>query len=41
MIRGKPIDPKKENYIHVAGFVFLILLMIFVSYFDVLRLFKK
>lgn len=41
MIRGKPIDPKKENFIHVAGFVFLILLMIFVSYFDVLRLFKK
>ncbi|AEE14350.1 membrane-associated zinc metalloprotease [Thermodesulfobium narugense DSM 14796] len=41
VLRGKPIDPKKENFIHVAGFVFLILLMIFVSYFDILRIFKR
>ncbi|AWB10053.1 regulator of sigma E protease [Thermodesulfobium acidiphilum] len=41
VLRGKPIDPKKENFIHVAGFVFLILLMIFISYFDILRIFKR
>ncbi|WP_448589467.1 RIP metalloprotease RseP [Thermodesulfobium sp.] len=41
IIRGKPVDPKKENLIHVAGFIFLILLMIFVSYFDILRIFKR
>jgi regulator of sigma E protease len=37
-LRGKPLDPEKEGFIHFLGFVFLILLMIFVTYKDVLKL---
>ena len=39
-IKGKPIDPKVENIIHAVGFVILMLLMLFVTYNDILRLFK-
>ncbi|EOD00614.1 RIP metalloprotease RseP [Caldisalinibacter kiritimatiensis] len=38
LFRGKPIDPEKEGFIHFVGFVFLILLMIFVTYKDIIRL---
>jgi|LSQX01.2.fsa_nt_gb regulator of sigma E protease len=38
-IRGKPIDPKKEGFIHFVGFTFLILLMIFIAFQDIRRLF--
>ena len=37
VIRGKAIDPKKEGVIHFIGFVLLILLMITVTYTDVIR----
>lgn len=37
-IRGKPIDPKKEGFIHFIGFTFLILLMIFIAFQDITRL---
>ncbi len=37
-VRGKPVDPNKENVIHLIGFALLILLMIFITYNDVTRL---
>lgn len=37
-VRGKPIDPKKEGYIHLIGFVILILLMVLVTVKDVGKL---
>ncbi len=37
-IRKRPVDPKKENFIHFIGFSLLILLMIAVTYKDIIRL---
>lgn len=37
-IRGRPVDPKKESFVHFVGFTVLILLMIFIAYRDVIRL---
>lgn len=37
-IRGKKIDPKKENLIYVVGFALLITLAIVVTYQDIVRL---
>ncbi len=37
MVRGKPIDPEKEGFIHFIGFVLLIALMIVVTYSDIIR----
>lgn len=39
-IKGKPINPKVENMIHSIGFILLMLLMIIISYNDIIRLFK-
>lgn len=39
-IKGKKIDPRVENIIHSVGFIFLIILMVIVTYHDILRLFK-
>lgn len=38
-IKGKAIDQKLEHAIHAAGFVFLILLMILVTWKDIARIF--
>lgn len=38
-VRGKPIDPQKEGFIHLVGFTLLILLMIFIAFQDVTRFF--
>lgn len=38
LVRGKPIDPEKENFIHTIGFIFLIGLMLIVTYKDLFRL---
>lgn len=38
LIRGKPLDPEKEGVVHFIGFVFLMALMIFISYNDLNRL---
>lgn len=38
LVRGKPLDPEKEGIIHFIGFVFLIALMLFISYNDINRL---
>lgn len=37
-LRGRPLEPEKENFIHFLGFVFLILLMLVVTYNDIARL---
>jgi regulator of sigma E protease len=37
---GRKIAPQKEGYIHFLGIMALFALMIFISYFDVLRLFS-
>lgn len=37
-LRGRPIDPHRENFIHFVGFALLILLSIVVAYRDILRL---
>lgn len=34
---GKPVTPKIENAIHAAGFTLLILLILFITYFDIVR----
>lgn len=38
IIRGKKIDPNKEGYVHMTGMIFLLALMIFITYKDILRL---
>lgn len=38
-IRGKPVDPVKENFIHLVGFGLLLLLMVVITYNDILHLF--
>ena len=40
-IRRKPIPPEKEGMVHLAGMALLFLLMIAVTFQDVLRLFQK
>ncbi len=37
-IRGKPVKPQYEGYVHFAGFVLLMLLMVVVTYNDIARL---
>ena len=39
MVFRKPIPPEKEGWVHAAGFVLLILLMIYVTFQDIVRLF--
>lgn len=41
LICGKPVPPKYEGYVHVAGFVLLMALMIFVTYNDIVKLIIK
>ena len=40
-IRGKKISPRTENIIHSIGFYLLMLLMILVTYNDIIRIFNK
>lgn len=37
-IRRKPVDRTKEGYVHFAGFVLLMLFMIFVMYHDIIKI---
>lgn len=37
---GKRIDPEKEGLVHLIGMIVLLSLMVFVTYFDVLRVFS-
>lgn len=36
-LRGKRIDPEKEGFIHFVGFALLILLVLFITYQDLIR----
>ena len=38
-VRGKPIPPEKEGMVHFAGFVALMVLMVFVMYNDIIKIF--
>lgn len=40
-LRRKPLNPEKENLIHLAGFVLLIALMLVITYQDIVRIFSK
>ncbi|ACL69531.1 RIP metalloprotease RseP [Halothermothrix orenii] len=37
VVRGKPVDPEKEGFVHLIGFVLLMVLMVFVIYKDIMR----
>lgn len=37
LVRRRPLDPQKENLVHLVGFALLISLMVFVMYRDILR----
>lgn len=39
LVRGKPIPPEKEGMVHLAGFAFLMLVMILVLFNDISRFF--
>ena len=39
LIRGKPVNPKYEGYVHAIGIVLLMGLMLFVTYNDIVRIF--
>ena len=38
LVRGKPIDPNKEGFIHFVGFILLISLMLIVTYKDIIKI---
>lgn len=38
LIRGKPVNPERENLIHFVGIIFLLGLMLVVTYKDLLRI---
>ncbi len=37
-IRGIPIDPSKENFIHLVGLALLLLLMVVITYHDIIHM---
>ncbi|EFM13096.1 membrane-associated zinc metalloprotease [Paenibacillus curdlanolyticus YK9] len=39
-VRGKPLDPNRESLVHFIGFAMIMLLMVVVTYNDILRLFR-
>ncbi|WP_442600910.1 RIP metalloprotease RseP [Paenibacillus sp. KN14-4R] len=40
-VRGKPVDPSRESLVHFVGFALLMLLMVVVTYNDIVRLIKS
>lgn len=38
-VRGTPIDPSKENFIHLVGLAMLLLLMVVITYQDIVKMF--
>lgn len=40
-IKGSPVNQKVENVIHSVGFLLLMLLMVFITYNDIVRIFVK
>lgn len=39
-VRGKPVNPAKENFVHLIGFMLLMGLMILITYKDLARIFS-
>lgn len=39
-VRGKPINPKYEGYVHLAGMVLLLTLMVFITFNDITKLIR-
>lgn len=37
-VRGRPVNPSKENFVHLVGFVLLMVLMVLITYKDILKL---
>ncbi|ADG82223.1 RIP metalloprotease RseP [Thermincola potens] len=37
-LRGRPVDPSKENFIHLVGLSLLLLLMVVITYKDILHI---
>lgn len=40
VIRGKPVPPEKEGFVHAAGLLLFFLLMLFVMYNDIMRIIR-
>lgn len=40
-LRGKPINPERQNFVNLIGFVFLLALMLAVTYQDIVKLFAN
>lgn len=40
MVRGKPIPPEREGMVHMVGLLLLLLLIVFITYQDITRLFQ-
>lgn len=40
MVRRKPVKPEYEGYVHFAGIVILMLFMVFITYQDIIKLFR-
>lgn len=40
VFRGKPVSPEKEGMVHLAGMVAFLILMVFVMYNDIMRIFR-
>lgn len=38
-VRGKPVDPSKESLVHFVGFALLMVLILFITYNDIQRVF--
>ncbi|MDI6895058.1 MAG: RIP metalloprotease RseP [Bacillota bacterium] len=38
VVRGKPVDPARENLVHLVGFALLMLLFLVITYMDLARL---
>jgi len=38
-VRGKPLKPERENFIHLIGFVLLLAVMLAITYRDIMRFF--
>ena len=38
LVTRRRLDPKYEGYVHMAGFLFLLLLMVVVAFNDVVRI---
>jgi len=37
-LRGKPIDPERENMVHFVGFIMLMALLVLITFKDLQRL---